>query len=322
MTEGVKFDGAPVEEVYKFLLTRDIQVIPMHTRKMYFTVSNDQLILETCNRNFDRCQVRKAFVLKLLNWFNFPHFPILRFDGDAFTSVLNNLLYLIDKEVKLAYEDGEALTILSRQHSITEDLALLKLCRGFPINNISRNDFMTRFFFREVTRISPRIGDDIGCGFHLLNSETGFRALEMHAYLLRLASLNVAVHSVSLPGLQQKSSLHGLDWNEMEHYVKGFVREAGAHFGEIEKKLRLCTMIPADETPGSILSRMNHAHDSKRKDDYVYGFHRKYGKEATLYDLYNYLTETAKGLDPIEGLMLQQLAGEVAEKAMPGSNKN
>ena len=313
VSTGNVFEDASLEEVTDFLISRKIERNIIMPSSLKLEIYEGSLILEYANGEIHQHPVRRSFLHKLLNWFSFPQYPLSRFSPEAIIIIANEILKTIQREVVLVLEDNEALTVLSPKYTLTEDLRVLDICKKFSVNKIYRDDFITRATFAQNINIQPKPGDHIKCGIDFLNSETGFRAFELLAYLFRLVCSNGAVHKVSLGDKNGKYYHHGLDIDIIDGYVQEFSEKLKPFCAQVEMRLRIMGTTSFDPDNELIKKNIAGKLPSFAWKNLLNTFLERKDDKTSMYDFYNHITDYAKRFDAATKLQYEQLAGALTE---------
>ncbi|MBP6872877.1 MAG: DUF932 domain-containing protein [Bacteroidales bacterium] len=310
--KGTVFNNQSLAEVEDFLLRRRIKRDLIKQSSLKLFLDNSNLILEHYNGGVHQYPVRQAFLNKLLNWFSLPAFPVINFSPESIVIIANEILRSIRSDVVLVTENDEALTILSPNFTVTEDIQILNICGKLDISHVYRDDFMTRAYFQEQKQIQPQVGDIVSCRVHLLNSETGFSAFELAAYLFRLVCKNGAVHKVPLGMNPEKFYHHGLNYERVRIYIDDFVEAVVPFFDCLEEKMNWLSSRRFDEKDKFIKDHLSKKIPAFAWNNLIKGFHQD-PNNLTYYDFYNHITSTAKSMNPGSKLEYEKLAGLLTE---------
>ncbi len=176
--EGREFINAEPGEVKDHLETVERCRLEANPSNLKLTAEGSVLILQIMNGSLKEFPVRRAFLHKLLKWYNLPLSQLYRLSPETVASVCNDYLMNIQREyVTIKIEEGDALTLLSPDYNELSDLSVISTCETFGIDKISRNDFFLSITTEEKMKTQPVPGDECGIGMNIVNSETGFRAL-------------------------------------------------------------------------------------------------------------------------------------------------
>jgi hypothetical protein len=297
------------EKVLQFLQQRKLERINTMTPGMTFVMDDDQLTLELKNGRLNRFPVRESLLAKLMNWYHIPNKILYDFDPETTLMVLNNILKIIKGQVTVSIEDGEALTIVSRNYAYIEDQVVISKFDSEKIDYIDRNDHYTRIYFKEINRIEPQVGDYIGCAYNLFNSETGLRAFEITAFLLRLVCSNGMV----VPVNQVQSKI--IHYNINPRIAYDMIEEVKAHlpilFQTMEHNLMRSISIFFDPDKPVIKNCLNGILGFPKGNQLLAEYALQEKENKTLYDFYNFITSTANEVKGLKSLQLQRYAGEI-----------
>lgn len=312
-TEGRIFKGAPAEEVMDFLENRKMEYIQTEPLKIRLVLYDSFLILEHPNGKLNEYPVRLSFLNKLMNWYKMPNYPIVQFSPESLVILANEILRSIRGTVILVVENGEALSILSPKYIPTFDQEIFKQLKELRTTRIDRDDFITRACFEERTRIEPKVGDFISCGIHLLNSETGFSAFQLSAYLLRLVCKNGAVHNILGDDQEDKFYHHGLDQRHVQSYINSFIERLDPYFHNLEEKLKSLANTHFDPENEQLKQNIASRFPWWQWNKILRDFAAEQGTQHSMYDFYNFLTNMAKSDDLHERINLEEIAGRLTE---------
>ncbi len=297
------------EKVLQFLQQRKLERINTMTPGLTFVMDNDQLALELKNGRLTRFPIRESLLAKLVNWYHIPNKILYDFDPETTLMVLNNILKIIKGQVTVSVEDGEALTILSRNYAYIEDQVIIGKFDSEKIDYIDRNDHYTRIYFKEINRIEPQVGDYIGCAYNFFNSETGLHAFEITAFLLRFVCSNGMV--VPINKMQSKI----IHYNINPRIVYTMIEEVKAHlpllFHTMEHKLRRSLKTFFDPNLSMIKNRLNGILGFPKGNQLLDKYALLEKENRTLYDFYNFITSAANEVRGLKSLQLQRYAGEI-----------
>jgi hypothetical protein len=165
-----------------------------------------------------------------------------------------------------------------------------------------------RLYSQIQVKTEPVPGDECGLGFNIFTSETGFRALSMTSYVLRLVCSNGLI-------LAEK----GDAWKPLPHYrvsatdMKGYleekldvVRDSWSHLPAVLKR---SASAPLGEGMGEeILRRARPALDATAARRLSTALKQE---NLTVYEAANEVTSAAKTLGVSARLQLETLGGDV-----------
>ena len=150
VTEGIEFINAEPKEVINYLRSRSVEKIKVSPSNLKIICSGQEPILQAMNGKIKEYPIRKTFLHKLLNWYNFPTNKLSRLSNETVISICNDYLLNIRSEyVTVTFESDEALTLTSPRYNEITDLEIIDRCAELGIQNISRNDFMMRIITKD-----------------------------------------------------------------------------------------------------------------------------------------------------------------------------
>jgi hypothetical protein len=269
-----------------------------------------RLILECVNGHVRQLPMRESCFDKLLRWHKFPSEPVKRMGSETAAQVLNGVLRIIGKPVRIRIEDGDALTVTSTEYAEITDSTVLERCNaGFgAASRVSRTDHFMRLHYDGRMKIEPVVGDICGLGVEIANSETGFMALQVSAHIYRYVCKNGAV--TPLAGGYERGMIH-YRVNPLalqEHLDAGF-RAAEGMYKTISKQLSDSTTVPAGDLR-RIAHRLDGLLGAGRGKNLIDRFQNQ-PNSGTLYDLFNFVTNSAKSQKPWFRLRLESYAGSL-----------
>jgi hypothetical protein len=308
LRRGIEYNEAPPLEVADHLRSRHLETIVTQPDRLHVSNNSSELFLRIANGRIREFPVRTAFVFKLLKWFSFPTRQMSFLSDDSLVSILNDyLLRIRSGEVAVRVEDGEALTVLSGKYSPLPDLEVIERCDQIGISGVSRDDFQLRLYSQVQMKTEPVPGDQCGLGFNIFNSETGFRALSMSNYVLRLVCSNGLI-------VTEK----GDDWKPLPHYrvstgdLRGYLEEkldvVRTSWSRLAAILKRSASAPFGEGMGEeILQRSRPALGATAARSLSTALNQE---NLTVYGAVNEITSAAKTLGVSARLQLETLAGD------------
>ena len=299
-TEGIEFINTRPEVVLDYLGRTRRQQFEAKPSDLAVKYNGRLLKLAVLKEPGQEYPVRKSFLYKLLNWYHFPLRQLRIYSGDTIASICNDYLINIDREyVNVKLEDGEALTITSPDYNDLQDADIIKKLSALHLKTVSRNDFMMRATTETEYKFQPAAGDEFGAGLSIINSETGFRALNVSHYVLRYICSNGAMIRIGQEG--GRKIHYGNQPGELEQFLNAQIEQAKENEELLEEKYKASLEIKAIEA-GAVLKKIQ-ASLGKRKvqiDD-----------QLSLFDYYNSVTDLAKQFDLSKRIYLETLAGEL-----------
>ncbi len=306
LRNGFVFNCAPHEEVEQFLRGRQLLRYELPPEKLHVGMAGSELTLRFCNGRPREYPVRRSFLCKLLQWYSFPRWQLRRLSDESVVSIANDyLLAMKCKKVIVHIEDGEALTLTGPYYSELSDLAVLHICNGTALRAVSRDDFLMRIYSETRIRTEPIPGDECGFGFNVINSETGFHALDVRSYILRYRCTNGAVAPASRV-MSRRVHRHQKE-GALEHFLHRRIRAAARGYERLTRKLAESNTIPATRQRKETEERLRRIIGKKEAEDLL----KQLPDEATRYDLFNLVTAEAKRFDIATRLKLEMLAGRI-----------
>jgi hypothetical protein len=305
LRNGIEFIEAEPQEVWDHLnsLKRETIIIP--PGELHFSDDDKDIILDVFSDTLNQYPIRQVCLDKMLKWFRIPNSAANNLSLETIVSMLNDLLFSIrSKNVLVKIENGEVVTVASDKYTDYPDLTLLNNLTPAGISSVSRNDYMMSVKGHLQYEIEPHPGDSFGVGISIMNSETGFRSLEISNYLLRYICSN---------GCYIKSSSNN---KKIVHYKKApeemqlAVSEAGKLLQNDVMRIsyNLLTMkreITEEERDG-IISEVRKIVGSRAFKNYPV-----YLEGVTQYTVFNSITDYAKSFDMQTRLRLEEYAGNM-----------
>lgn len=310
LIEGKILNALNQNDMIEYLRSRKEEVIEAYTQDITMIKQDNQILLFIKGINKSMIYpVRKAFLHKLLKWYNISHHSIKHFSDETLLMVCNDNLKAIsnhNKYVNLKVENNEVVSIVSQKFALSSDLEIINMTKAkFNIEGISRDDFCMRIITKVDAEVEPIVGDVSGFGLSIVNSETGFATLKVEHYILRYwctngctttikhNPINIVHYNISKEEIYKDLSLV-LDSapKEPEGFIEGVTKslnEAALYsFPNITYKV--------NSIIGSQLG---------------YSFFNDFDKSGTKYDLFNHITHTAKKFDIMERYQLEKLGGNI-----------
>lgn len=312
LIDGKIFDKVRAEVMIDYLKNLDVQIIETDPRSVkVIKTDNDILKLEVTSNQKAFYSIRKAFLFKLLKWFNISHHNIKHFNIDTIIAICNdNLRAISDNQynsyVKIKIENGEAVTILSSKFTTISDLEIINLAQKYNIDSISRDDFSMRIYTTIKENSEPIVGDMFGYAFNITNSETGFSQVTAENFILRYICTNGATTRISTDN-------HSFNHYKMnKNYVLNTIIDSLDKSESISKtfdeKVKNAQKIKAELFFPNIKYQVNNIIGSSSGFKFFYNFEEK---RKSKYDLFNYITDSAKRFNLLEKYQLEQLAGNL-----------
>ena len=305
LLDGPVFDEAPLEDLTHFLRHRALDRFRIDPERLRIEHDGQRLRLLAVNGQVRDFPVRRSFLHKLLRWYSFPLSQLRRLSTETVASLANDyLLSIRSGPVTVTVEDGEALTITSSRYVTLPDLEVLRQIGGLGTLRVTRSDFFLRAYSDVLWKAEPIPGDSCGFGINVVNSETGFRALSVHSFILRYICSNGAVAPA---GTGSRTYHTDRTPEAMAAALNEHIRQATSAFAPLAGRWpRMCRSIAAEERE-QIRRRLSHLLSRNRADIVT---EAQPGKE-TLYDLFNRITAEARQHPPGIRLELEELAGSL-----------
>lgn len=306
LEEGLEFSNANPEVVIDFLESRKIEKIETSPSNLKIVGEGNSLHLRIMNGTVKEFPIRRAFLYKLLRWYKFPLSLIYNLSVETISSICNDFLINIKSDsVFVKIENGQALTILSKNYNELTDLEILKNLSNIGISRISRNDFFMSVNTKEKYKIKPYPGDDFGIALNITNSETGFRALTVQQFLYRYTCSNGAYTSLSDDNDNVRYHYGNYD---LQNFLSDKVNKIKETRNSIFEKLSKLNSNPVDEDK---LKNVEKGIATVLGSDKAKKFLADFSPNKTMYDLFNYITERAKGFDLSKRYFLESFAGSL-----------
>ncbi len=293
-------------EVITYLKQLERRVITVNPKRLKIFVDKKHAYLLMDEGLKPIYPVRKAFLIKLLKWFNISYDSISHLSDETITAICNeNLSNIMHNQINVTIENGEALTLNSPNYTQISDLEVIEIASKIGISKISRDDFFLRIFTNKELETAPIVNDVCGFGFNMVNSETGFSPVRLEHFILRYWCTNGATTPVTMnnqsyyhyknsKGNILKAVVHSLDNAELSR--NSFInklkesadQEAAKYFPDIKFRVN------------SILNQ-----------NYNNTFFNGFDINSSKYSLFNHITDKAKGFDLLRRYKLEQLAGNI-----------
>ncbi len=306
LPEGRVFMDASPEQVIEHLRGLERNKITTTPEKLYISPEKDMLFLSVSNGTTKKYPIRKSFFFKLLKWFNLPKGQMKFLGIETFADIMNDyLLSIKSRTVNVKIEGGEAVTITSNRYTDLDDLYILENLSDLKIESVTRNDFFMRLYTEVKNKEEVLPGDDFGFGLNIINSETGFGALTIYNYLYRYICSNGAVIKV---GDESRKVHYGFSPRDLKEFVDDNIIKAKMNQEKIKERVRFIHRQKLiDEQIKALEKRISYT-IGKSESEIVLGGK---GEGATMYDVYNTLTDIAKYYSPDIRLKMEELAGEL-----------
>lgn len=309
LKDGLDFSCKSLNEIIDFLKSRQVEKLEISPSNLKVCEDGNILFLRTMNGHIKDYPIRRAFLYKLLRWFQFPVHQLLNLSSESIAYICNDfLMNIISDKVFIKIENGDALTILSKKYNEITDLDILSNISDIGVSSISRNDFFMSVNTEEKYKIQPFPGDDFGIGINILNSETGFRALTVKQFILRYTCSNGAYSSITDDNDNRRfhygsDNLHQFVVDKIE-----IAKQKRDHI--LNKIIALNNEKFDDEILMKIKSEVNRVLGKKKTDE----FFADVDLTSTRYELFNHITERAKQFNLSKRYFLESLVGELLVK--------
>ena len=302
---GIEFIESKPEDVIDHLKNVKREVITVPPDQLYIYFENEKPYLSVNSRGQLNFQVRKAFLHKLLRWCKFPVSQLLKLSPETLCSLLNDCLLLIKSPVvNIKLEDGEALTITGNRYSEITDLFILEHLNGLNVEKITRTDFFMRIYSEISQKIEILEGDEFGFGINIVNSETGFKALSVHNYILRYICNNGAVAKI---GQVEKLYHYAHHRDFLEFSITRGIKQFHANKERIIDSIQNSVNSKLDDNFDVIKKQLTSLMGSKQSKTIM----EELDPNSNLFTLFNHLTNRAKEFDSDKRLQIEELAGNM-----------
>lgn len=306
LRKGRVFDEAPVEEVEEFLRGRSLRFHTVAPERLRLADAGKTLVLEITNGSIHQYPVRRTMLFKLLKWYGFPLRLLDRLGLETVLGVANDfLLGIRSGDVTVMVEDGEALGVTSGRYTRLEDLAILHRFSRLGLERVTRTDFFTRMYTTRRADAAVRPGDVCEFGLNIVNSETGFRALGVYHYILRLVCTNGAV--VRIDVADDTMVHYGRPEGRLESWLAERLASTQADVERLAARLRHAGDRPWERAPAGLSRRLTALLGRQRGGRVL----RNLTGAGSMYDAFNRLTEEAKEHAPEARFDLELAAGEL-----------
>jgi len=306
VTEGIEFINASPDEVINYLQDLGREKLRLSPANLKIKSDGKFLMLSIMDKGVEDYPIRKSFLYKLLKWYSFPMNQLYRLSNETLISICNDYLMNINREfVNVTIEKGEALTITSPEYNEITDLEVIKKCADLGVRTVSRNDFMMRITTEEKFKFEAVKGDNCGIGLNVINSETGFRTLSIAHFVMRYVCSNGAI--VRIDNEANERVHYGYKENELQEFLDEQVELALLKQKDVADSIKDLSKKPASDFINSVNRKVESylgKYESKN-------FFSELRKEATLYDLFNVVTDKAKKYDLAKRVSLENLAGDL-----------
>ena len=305
LTEGKVFDMAKPDEVTSYLKNLKRHKITVSPDKLFIFGENEKLFVAVNGVGKIVLPLRKAFVYKLLRWFHFPMRQLSLLNTETVVSILNDYLLSIKSPVvHVKIENGEALTITSDNYTEIGDLYLLETFRDYGITAVTRNDFMMRVYYNGKVKEEIFAGDMYNFGVNIVNSETGFRALSVYHYVLRLVCSNGLIART----LKSESRIHyGFKPDELKEFVKDRIDKSYESKSKVVNAIKKSARRQASSVNKDFTGRISSIVGKENAREIFEGIN----DNSSLYELTNRVTNFAQRLEVGKRFALEELAGKM-----------
>lgn len=306
VTEGIEFINASPDEVINYLQDLEREKLRLSPANLKIKSDGKFLMLSIMDKGVEDYPIRKSFLYKLLKWYSFPMNQLYRLSNETLISICNDYLININREfVNVTIEKGEALTITSPDYNEITDLEVIKKCADLGVRTVSRNDFMMRITTEEKFKFEAVKGDNCGIGLNVINSETGFRTLSIAHFVMRYVCSNGAI--VRIDNEANERVHYGYKENELQEFLDEQVELALLKQKDVANSIKNLSNKPV----AKFIEIVNRRVESYLGKNESKNFFSELRKEATLYDLFNAITNKAKKYDLSKRVLLENLAGDL-----------
>lgn len=310
LLDGKIFNQVQSDEMIDYLKSRKEEIIESSTRDMTIIKRDNQvLILFKSNNRSLMYPIRTAFLYKLLKWYNISYHSIHHFSDDTLILMCNDNLREISKHsnyVNLKIENNEVVSIVSKKFTLSSDLEVINLVeKKLQIAAIFRDDFCMRIITKIESEAEPIVGDISGFGLNITNSETGFSTLKAEHYILRYWCSNGCTTKI------KQSPINIVHYNIDKETI----------YSDLASVLENAPKEPEFFTAGVKASlteeaKLSFPHIEYKVNSIVgstagYSFFDGFDKKSKKYDLFNYITHTAKKFDIMQRYKLESLGGSL-----------
>ena len=302
---GTVFHNRPLSDVREFLEKRRVSAYDVHAADLEVVMADGGALLRRRSAHEKGLPIRQAFFDKLMRWHKFPLNTLYRMSSDELLPLMNVLLRMIDKDVVVYVEDGEALTIVSKNYARIADDELLDKAARLGIEKITRTDHFMWIMSSEITQVEVQKGDLVGIATNIVNSETGFRALTIGWYLLRLVCSNGAIAAFG----GHSSKFYHQKTTAVQSQIDAALNSLDKATVNPKEMFTLLSAaltkpLPPRYEVDRTLTPLLGFSDTRRLIDPPYN-----NKTAKLYDLFNIITLEAQKRAPSIQLAMEEVAG-------------
>jgi len=309
---GEILSKASIEQVKEHILSCKKTAICDYSNAFSITLEgNMPLLLHKTQHAIKSYPIRKSFLFKLLKWYGISYHNT-HFHDKTLIAICNDNLQDISKintnypkKVIIYIENDQALSITSENFTPISDLEVLDIAsKNMNIKQIFRDDFIMRVHSEIRSEKAPVKNDICGFGIQVVNSQTGFSAINAEHYILRYVCSNGATHKIL------NSNIRYIHYNVSREKI----------LNDLDKTLSL-----APDEPTNFINAVQTAINTKAihlfpdityKVNNIIGAKKGYlmfkdfdKKHQNLYELFNHITNKAKKFDILEKYKLEQLAG-------------
>lgn len=302
--EGPEFNNALPGVVEDYLNSTGRISLEVNPSRLKISTDGRILFLQVFNGSIKEYPLRRAFLYKLLKWYNFPAGQLYKLSTETITSVCNDYLMNIKRDyVTLKLEGEDALTILSPGYNEITDLDIIKSCSDIGISRISRNDYFLSITTEDKMKTEPVPGDECGIGLNIVNSETGFRALAVSHYILRYICSNGAV-ARDMSGNNRR---YHYGREDLKSFLNCEIKKMEEQRKEIGQKLKALNQRKAQTVIDMLMKKLR---DNLGKAE-TKNILSAITDRSTQYQLFNLITSAAKHYGLSRRHSLESLAGEM-----------
>lgn len=310
LIQGPKFNLAKPEVVIDHLARLDIKVLYLNPTNLKIIKENEGLCLHVYQGTTTTYAIRESFLYKLLKWFGISHYNIKHFSIDTVVAICNDNLNSISNnpyhsKVSIQIENGEAIGITSSNFTRIQDMDIINLSEKYEIEAISRDDFSMRIYTTIKEKSEPIVGDIMGYGYNIINSQTGFAKLQAENFILRYWCTNGATTKISTTA--QSFNHYKLDKEYAFRYLHDIMQNPKSIAKDFTKRVQIANSADAKILFPTIEYRVSHIIGGSKG----YSFFKNFNKMENRYSLFNFITHSAKNYRLLERYQLEQLAGEI-----------
>jgi hypothetical protein len=303
-TEGKIFFSATPEEVLDHFKSNKYDNI--YDSPGNYVIRYDDKILILQNRRLKKEYIiRKAFISKLLKWYNINDLLLSLLSDEVLVKMFNQLLQNIKRNMIVKTENNEALSIHSTNYTNLENIKVYETIKHLTIDRISHNDYITRFITAKKKDMAIMTNDLYGFNIEVINSNTGFSPVQINHTLLRYICKNGATVPIDI--INSSKNHYNVKDLDLVKFVNSNISRADESRLFLIQKINRLALVKAADIKSSIIFKVNLI----LAENNSYGFFRDYDWSQNRYDLFNHITHMAKSYDLTKKYLLQRLAGDI-----------